>query len=263
MLLAGAHDDGDDVVDAVLRTDGRSFGFHHLRHGVECQRIALVGLAQRADPQRRDVEQLDADVVERARIAGLQLELDLGERLALLACLDRSLVEGDFDLRAAECQPLRTPADPGRKHRRKLVRGQREGGMDLRRQAREIRRRAVDRRLPFLPHEGRLVADRELQGLDVAGAVAPHAQRAALARQRPIRRVVVDGVQPSDHAAVARVLHDHRGLADLLDRRGRRAQLQLDFGVGAQAGALRASRDVGSGLCGGLLVHATLRLWVV
>jgi hypothetical protein len=49
--------------------------------------------------------------------AGLQLELDLGKRLALLACLHRSLVEGDVDLCAPECEPLRAPADPGCEYR--------------------------------------------------------------------------------------------------------------------------------------------------
>jgi hypothetical protein len=137
MLLAGAHENRDDVIDAMLRPDGRSLGFRRPRHGVERQRVAVVGLAQRTDPQRRDVEQRDADVVERAGIVGLQRQLDLDERRSLLARLDRSLVEGDLDLRAVDRQPLRMTADPGGEYRGELILGERERGVDLRGQAPE------------------------------------------------------------------------------------------------------------------------------
>ncbi len=78
MLLEGTHENGDHVVGAMLRADARSFGLRRRRHGVEGQRIALVGLGQRPDPQRRDVEQRHADVAEHARVAGLELQLDFG-----------------------------------------------------------------------------------------------------------------------------------------------------------------------------------------
>jgi hypothetical protein len=219
----------------MLCADRGSLRLHHLRDGVECQRIAAIGLAQGTEPQRRDVEQLHADVVERAAVAEFQLELDLDQRLSVLARLDRSLVEGDLDLGPIESQPLHMTAELGRKNRGEANFGKlTERGADLCRQARQIRRRGVDRRLPLLPHEGRLVGVGELQGLHVTRTATPHAQRAALPGEGAIRRVVVDGIQPAHHAAVARMAHDHRSSAETFDRRRSCEQLQLDFGTASR-----------------------------
>jgi len=103
MLLAGAHHDGNNVINAMLCANDRSFRLRDLRHGVECQCIAPIGLAQGTEPERRDVEQLHANVIECAAIAGFQFEFDIDHRLSVLVRLECSLVEGDFDLGAVKC----------------------------------------------------------------------------------------------------------------------------------------------------------------
>ena len=235
VLLARAHDHGNDIVNAMFRTNGRVFRLRNLRHGVECQCIAPIGFAQGAELERREVEQLQADVVERAAIAEFQFEFDLDQRLSVLARLDRSLVEGNVDLGSVKCQPLHVTTELSRKDRREaMLRKLTESGIDLRRQAGQIRRRVVDRRLQSLSRKGRLVGAGKLQGLNVAGTVTPYAQRAALAGEGAIRCVVVNRLQPAHHAAVARMSHDHRSSTDPFDRLGRCEELQLHYGVGVR-----------------------------
>src|SRR5262245_11855018 len=120
-------------------------------------------------------------------------------------------------------------AQLGRKNRSEAVFSElTEPRTDVCRKARQIRSRAIDRRLPFLPHEGRLVGMSKLEGLNVARTGAPYAQRAALAGESAIRRVVIDSVQPAHDAAVARMSHDHRSLANPLYRRRGSEQLQFN-----------------------------------
>jgi len=136
--------------------------------------------------------------------------------------------------------------EPGRKNRAEAILDKlTERRSDLRGQARQIRCRGVDRRLPSLSHEG-FVGAGALQGLNVARTVTSHSQRGALTRKGAIRRVVVDSVQVAHHAAVACMSDDHRGSADPFDRHGRRQQLQLNFGVGGRV-RTRTARDVWSG----------------
>jgi hypothetical protein len=62
----------------------------------------------------------------------------------------------------------------------------------------------------LLAHEGRSVGAGELQALNVVRTVASNAQRAAVAEEGAIWRVVVYSVQPADNAAAARMLCHHR-----------------------------------------------------
>src|SRR4029077_7888104 len=92
---------------------------------IESQVIATVRLALRADPERRNVEQLDAEVEQHPRVSGLYLKLDLVQRFATFAGFNRSLIVGHLDDGPEELKPLRPAADLRLEDRIKRIGGNR------------------------------------------------------------------------------------------------------------------------------------------
>ena len=68
-----------------------------------------------------------------------------------------------------------------------------------------------------------------LEGLHIPPAVAPDAQRQAMAEQAAINRVVVDRFELASHASVAGMPRDDRCLAELVQRPGGGEQFQLNL----------------------------------
>ena len=123
------------------------------------------------------------------------------------------------------------PANFRRENRHQRVVGQRRHGIaDLvGGKPRQIRGDVVNRRFP-LP-SGQRLSDigQKLECLNEVFAAASHAQRHAMLEQQPLRRIVIHRFQPAKRAAVARMLHDDRHLAQFFEGALRREQLKFDF----------------------------------
>ncbi len=81
------------------------------------------------------------------------------------------------------------------------------------RKPRQIESHAVNRCFPLPSRQWPPDVGQKLQCLNEMLAAASHAQRHAALKQRPLRCVVINCLQPADHAAIARMLHDDGDLA--------------------------------------------------
>src|SRR6516162_8890833 len=92
-LLQGCLDGHARIEDDRLRVDGRRCSLRLL-----AEPVASLGLAARLDADRCNVEQLQGDVIESGRVAFLELQLDLADRLSLAAGgTDLAPVNGRLD----------------------------------------------------------------------------------------------------------------------------------------------------------------------
>ena len=171
------------------------------------QRIGTLRLAEHAEPERQRRADLPGQSEQRARLAGLELQLQLAERRFGLAGGDLALVEHHLDHAVlAGDQPDR-PAEFGAD-----LQLQRPGFLRLEqfperrfRQRRIVEREAGYLRLPFAAEEqagggGGLVLHR----LDMAPARLAHAQRIAGMADDPVLRVEIGGVGLGDVPASPR-----------------------------------------------------------
>jgi hypothetical protein len=97
------------------------------------------------------------------------------------------------------------------------------------RKPRQIGSHTVNRCFPLSSRQRPPDVGQKLQCLNEMLAAASHAQRHAALKQRPLGCVVINCLQPADHAAIARMLHDDGDLAQFFEDSLRRQQLKFDF----------------------------------
>jgi len=196
MRKAGAADTLQRVVDRHLRVEHNGFSRDRRRWLIATRRqpVAALGFAARVDPQRRGFEQFESEIVECRRVAVLELQLDLADRLAAAAlrspdhaAVNRGLDPRpgfglDLDRHAVELgdeQRAQLPGDPPRNARAALARPR-------------IRLVVEDRILPFAARQQILpVRILGFQGLYEPPVLLAHPQDRPGSSQRLIRRIEI------------------------------------------------------------------------
>src|SRR5690348_10008264 len=164
--------------------------------------------------------------------AALQLELDLTDRHRTLAGFDLAMIECDLDRAGRQVQHALMPVDVGGEYAfnarafdigAKLLR-------DKGHRQRDVWRERGYARFPLAAAQ-RIVAELGLHGLHEARAILPDAERQAVAPQRPLRRVVIDGFEVFSRTLVARIRGYDRRVVEIGEAVGIDQKLELDLDV--------------------------------
>ena len=192
---AGVDDDLERLGDGHRRIDRDVGGLDDLLVRAAGEARAALGLGQHAEADRHQVGDLLGGEEQAGRVAGDELELELGEALRAPAGFDLALVEIELDQAPADLD-LPDRAVHFRTHRRDQLAELTGGGKIGQRRVGERAKIGRDRRDPrFIfgaARPGPADFARRLDRLDEAVADLAHAQGEAALREQAVGAVVID-----------------------------------------------------------------------